>query len=717
MFNIDIFPQRHGLWKDAQDTDKDLAKAKENIDSNTPAVTPEPQPDPGERSLEVTSELGQSSVIFEYSSAPEEEDHKKKTKKAKKDKAGVVAIFLKPMFDFYKQMTDTKYHMVTDVYALMFLCDVITFIIVVFGYSSFGPAEQTAGEESVTSVISDNKTTRYDFYRSLLGSSKSVTSVISDNKVPVPFLVMLLAQFILMIVDRALYLRKDIFGKFILQIILVAVVHIWMFFILPLITQRSFTDNTPAKLWYFVKCVYFGLSAYQIRSSYPYRILGNFLTKKYNYANLFLFKGFLAIPFLLELRCLMDWMWTDTTLSIGPWLQVEDIYANIFCLECWRTSEKTYPTPRGMKKKAVIKYGIGGLLLFILIFIIWFPLLLFSLASTVFQANPPIECELTIQFGSYEPVFHMTSPERYMKVISEYNFSKLKSTNKQNKAATAFLSAYSAEDVYTIEIDGESSALWDISPPSIQHLYNDFMNKSMDVNMYTSVIIKREPKKGMASNTISADFVFPLKAHDVESEVIRHALAGMINGSFTHSIYLGNVFPRFMHVPATGMISAVRSINYDNYSNVTLQLEQSTSDKEKTWWKLQEKIRPHPFDPIHEHNQPRFQNSLSVVTFNDRVAPDTLSFFTNYGIIGLYVSFILVIGSFVRMQTSGLTHNIMFDELPFVQRILHLCNDIYLVRESGDMALEEELVAKLIFLYRSPQTMIKWTRPPKEKDD
>ena len=52
----------------------------------------------------------------------------------------VVAIFLKPMFDFYKQMTDTKYHMVTDVYALMFLCDVITFIIVVFGYSSFGPA-------------------------------------------------------------------------------------------------------------------------------------------------------------------------------------------------------------------------------------------------------------------------------------------------------------------------------------------------------------------------------------------------------------------------------------------------------------------------------------------------------------------------------------------------------------------------------------------------
>jgi len=60
----------------------------------------EPQPDPGERSLEVTSELGQSSVIFEYSSAPEEEDHKKKTKKAKKDKAGYVTVEM--MTDPYK---------------------------------------------------------------------------------------------------------------------------------------------------------------------------------------------------------------------------------------------------------------------------------------------------------------------------------------------------------------------------------------------------------------------------------------------------------------------------------------------------------------------------------------------------------------------------------------------------------------------------------------
>jgi len=49
---------------------------------------------------------------------------------------------------------------------------------------------------------------------------------------------MLLVQFILIIIDRALYLRKQVFGKFIFQILLVFVVHAWMFFGLPVVTHK-----------------------------------------------------------------------------------------------------------------------------------------------------------------------------------------------------------------------------------------------------------------------------------------------------------------------------------------------------------------------------------------------------------------------------------------------------------------------------------------------
>jgi len=66
-------------------------------------------------------------------------------------------------------------------------------------------------------------------------------------------------------------------------------------------------------MWYMVKCFYLLLSAYQIRSGYPTRILGNVLCKRYNVLNMILFKGygvilslghymnllFLLMPFLL----------------------------------------------------------------------------------------------------------------------------------------------------------------------------------------------------------------------------------------------------------------------------------------------------------------------------------------------------------------------------------------------------------------------------------
>lgn len=41
----------------------------------------------------------------------------------------------------------------------------------------------------------------------------------------------------------------------------------------------------------------------------------------------------MVVPFIFELRTLMDWMWTDTSMNLMDWLKMEDIFANVFLLK------------------------------------------------------------------------------------------------------------------------------------------------------------------------------------------------------------------------------------------------------------------------------------------------------------------------------------------------------------------------------------------------
>ncbi|XP_071296935.1 piezo-type mechanosensitive ion channel component 1 isoform X2 [Agelaius tricolor] len=581
-----------------------------------------------------------------------------------------------PVCEFCRDIMDTQSRAATDVYAYMFLADVVGFIIIVFGFWAFG--KYTAAAD--------------------------ITSSLLENQVPEAFLFMLLFQFSTMVIDRALYLRKSVLGKLVFQVILVFGIHIWMFFILPYVTQRLFRHNTVAQLWYFVKCIYFGLSAYQIRCGYPTRILGNFLTKKYNHLNLFLFQGFRLVPFLVELRAVMDWVWTDTTLSLSDWMCVEDIYANIFIIKCSRETEKKYPQPKGQKKKKVVKYGMGGLIILFLVGIIWFPLLFMSLVrSVVGIINHPIDVTVTLKLGGYEPLFSTSSQQQYIQPFSYEDYEELTKEFESELLAMQFISLYDVEDIVTARIEGSSGSLWGISPPSREQMRLELQNGSSDITLHLSWIFQRDLSKGGTVENAYGKHSTDLDPGTPE----RLQLAQLLAGTRTEPVALQNLFPKYIRA-STGLeaepIEQLLPDGEENYLDVELQLKQERrgsgpGEHFVEWWVLRQKDAP-----------PKAGNILPMVIFNDKVSPPSLGFLAGYGIMGLYVSVVLVIGKFVRGFFSEVSHSIMFEELPYVDRILKLCQDIFLVRETGELELEEELYAKLIFLYRSPETMIKWTR-------
>ncbi|XP_075795990.1 piezo-type mechanosensitive ion channel component 1 isoform X2 [Pelodiscus sinensis] len=588
----------------------------------------------------------------------------------------VAQTMYQPLRCFFCALLCTKYRAATDVYALMFLADVVDFIIIIFGFWAFGKHSAAA----------------------------DITSSLSDDQVPEAFLVMLLIQFSTMVIDRALYLRKTVLGKLIFQVFLVFGIHLWMFFILPAVTERMFSLNPVAQLWYFVKCIYFALSAYQIRCGYPTRILGNFLTKKYNHLNLFLFQGFRLVPFLVELRAVMDWVWTDTTLSLSNWMCVEDIYANIFIIKCSRETEKKYPQPKGQKKKKIVKYGMGGLIILFLICIIWFPLLFMSLVrSVVGVVNHPIDVTVTLKLGGYEPLFTTSAQQQSLQPFTPQDYEALTHQFERQPVAMQFITLYGYEDIVTARIEGSSGSLWSISPPSREQLRRELLNGSSDITLRFTWNFQRDLGKG---GTVEHTF----EKHTTDllpGTPVRTELANLLQGTRDAPVQVPHLFPQYIRAPNGPEANPVKQLlpeEEQSYLGMEVQLKRERvgpgrgSGSFLEWWVVR----------LADCRQDC--HILPMVIFNDKVSPPSLGFLAGYGIMGLYVSIVLVIGKFVRGFFSEISHSIMFEELPCVDRILKLCQDIFLVRETGELELEEELYAKLIFLYRSPETMIKWTR-------
>nr|XP_030697484.1 piezo-type mechanosensitive ion channel component 2-like [Globicephala melas] len=411
---------------------------------------------------------------------------------------------------FFSNLLRPPASWVCNVYTLAFLVEMLNLAVVLFGYWAFG------------------KHSAADLAESLL-----------EEPVPKAFLAMGLIQFGTMLGDQALYPRKALLGKCAFQVLGVLRTHFWPFFVLPGVTKRRFNLNHVAQIWYLVKCIYFGPSAYRIRCGYPNQILGNFLTKHFNLINLILFKGFRLVPFLLELRVVIDWVWTDTALNLSNWICLEDVYANIFIMKCYQESEKKYRRPPGRQQKKAVKYRVGRIAMCALVFLMWFPLVFMALLKTVGGVtNQPLDVSVEIAINSYKTLFSM-SAEQLMESARR---------------------------------------------PSVQ-----------------------EWRPGCDQS---------------------------------------------------------RGCGQD----------------------------------------------MELVIFHDKVSPRRLDFLAGYSLVGLYVSVVMVAAKFIHEHFPGIARSIMYDQLPDVVHVLGLCAAVFPVRELGKLQLEQKLLARLSFLYRSPETTIKWTQ-------
>ncbi|XP_063358294.1 piezo-type mechanosensitive ion channel component [Cydia amplana] len=604
-----------------------------------------------------------------------------------------VKRYMRPMKSFFQRMLAPGARVTADVYAYMFLCDFFNFLVVIFGFAAFGTHQGDGG----------------------------VKAYLEENKVPIPFLVMLILQFALIVIDRALYLRKFMLGKILFQYGLIIGVHVWMFFVLPFITERTFNALLPPPMWYMIKCVYLLLSAHQIRCGYPRRIIGNFLCKSYGFLNMIFFKCFMAVPFVFELRTLMDWIWTDTSMTLMDWLKMEDIFASVFLLKCSRFVEDEYPAPRGTKRPAMSKYLLGGTVLAFVIAIIWFPLVFFAFGNTVGQPNPPTDVTVKIRIGPFLPAYQMSAQSHDIYQYTEEDYNELSNQYALDRTAQTFLSNYMYNDVAVISLNPNSTMNWDISQPELDRLEREAISNNSLLIKFTFTISHpsnnaQNPPTIEDSREMPLDAFYANGTRNKERDTLLHLLQN--NASANTWLNVPKLFPKFLKVfnkgtakPAYQLIHGDPEDEATQYRDVQLRLER---DKDTMYWRVHEFCN----EKVKLLNIPKNSCDMLVMfTFNDKLFPETLNFISGGGIIGLYTTFVFLASRLLRGFFSGIYTKIMFDDLPNADRVLQLCLDIYLVREALELALEEDLFAKLVFLYRSPETMIKWSRPKDEDAD
>ena len=151
--------------------------------------------------------------------------------------------------------------------------------------------------------------------------------------------------------------------------------------------------------------------------------------------------------------------------------------------------------------------------------------------------------------------------------------------------------------------------------------------------------------------------------------------------------------------------------------NVGCDISLADSTRNDVWWQLQCQVLDDDDQPVDNSqkgwatcNQGSFYGPRLVAVL-ERVQTGFLGqTLSSFGITGLYITFVFGIGRFLRLAATNIRMRIMYEDLPTTKRLIALCQDIYIARAQGELALEEELYWALINIYRSPAVMFELTK-------
>jgi len=174
-------------------------------------------------------------------------------------------------------------------------------------------------------------------------------------------------------------------------------------------------------------------------------------------------------------------------------------------------------------------------------------------------------------------------------------------------------------------------------------------------------------------------------------------LLDVLNGT-SNAVKVFDIYPRYLRVTGSGEVHMLEQT--EDMVSGDLIMNQGA----QPWWAF------HHDNVSDDEGCGSLRGPIAIVVSEETpqgLIGDTLS---KFSIWSLYITFVLAVGRFIRLQCSDLRMRIPYENFPSCDRLIAICEDIYAARAEGELKLEELLFGTLVNIYRSPHILIEYTK-------
>ena len=502
---------------------------------------------------------------------------------------------------------------------------------------------------------------------------------------------------VLIVIDGVIYMKKAKTAKVFYHYLTFAG---FMGYLLMIFHKPATTHHAYIQMFFLLKSISFTLSARQIRSGYPKEVMINsVIFQRSDILSFGAFMAYFSIPFMYELRVLLEYACTDSALDLYDWLKVENISRDLFRINVRNnTYRKLHPfgAPQPWWKKVFLE---GGGLFLIIFSLLVGPFFVFSTSNPQVDINPVYDVRFNMSLVGAEHMFtYPIFDGGLRKTIQTVSWTALHTDAPRpliNKPG----------QVQEVCLAQDSDSLWTLPPPSVAAMKKSLANGA---TLNTGWTFKRYlPVDNPVLYSKAVTYTF--------NEEEAAALLRVLDGE-QQNVFLENIYPRVWHLHGKGHPVPRYASDQSISCSVSLNNFNSTSP----WWSVDcgtyvqrgrsvvdKRGELDWFKPCSN-----FENGPEIVLISSEVPTGVFATFSQFvgGLTGVYVVYILTLASIVRGFTNNLVVNIPHVDLPSTHRLISLCSDIYRARQVGDFILEERLYWLLIRIYRSPSVLFEFTR-------